>query len=577
MPTGIDPTLAVDLDLVVDQSQHGVLIFQRGRLTYANLRAAQMVGYQPGEIGKLTLGETLTIVHPADRARLMNALQIILTSKFAPIQPEVRIQRNDGSYYWVDILVNPITYRNEPAILFNWIDISQRRQAEGALRRNVRRLQILHEVEHAILSAQEEETTARAALKHVRHLVPNYLASSVVLIDEQKDEAILLVLDSDQDLDETQLRELYTLDELSVDLQALRAGRAFQIDDLSSLSTLTPLQAQMAAIGICSYLSVPLIYESKLIGVLNLASNAPGIFQPEHIEIAQEIANSLAVAIQQMQLRRADQQRRQEAEAIRDVMSALASAANINQVLEVILVRLRDLIPYDRAGIFFLDENQHYLLAEKSPFPKAGALRLHPSQDPLVEELKKGRRPIVVSDIQSDPRFETWPDMQPVRAWLGAPLLIGDEMVGFLSLGSLEPGTLGEAEAGTLQTFTSQVASILERAWQQQQSQRRSEELEVLSTISIAMDQTQGRDNTLSALIQQVTRYLGATQGSFLALDAAGSGLVVMFSTNAALQGMRHPAGDDPLWQAINTGQSLPVPDSQAPCSAIIHKRSILP
>ena len=136
MPTGIDPTLAVDLDLVIDQSQHGVLIFQRGRLTYANLRAAQMVGYQPGEIGKLTLGETLTIVHPADRARLMNALQTVLTGKFAPIQPEIRIMRNDGTYYWVDILVNPITYHNEPAILFNWIDISQRRQAEQALRRN---------------------------------------------------------------------------------------------------------------------------------------------------------------------------------------------------------------------------------------------------------------------------------------------------------------------------------------------------------------------------------------------------------------------------------------------------------
>ncbi len=127
--------------------------------------------------------------------------------------------------------------------------------------------------------------------------------------------------------------------------------------------------------------------------MLNLASNAPGIFQPEHVEIAQEIADSLAVAIQQMQLRRADQQRRQEAEAMRDVMSALASAANINQALEIILVRLRDLIPYDRAGIFFLDENQHYQLAEKSPYPKAGGLRLHPSQDPLVEELKKVAAP----------------------------------------------------------------------------------------------------------------------------------------------------------------------------------------
>ena len=564
MPTGVDPTLAVDLDLVIDQSQHGVLIFQRGRLTYANLRAAQMVGYQPGEIGKLTLGETLTIVHPADRARLMNALQTVLTGKFAPIQPEIRIRRNDGTYYWVDILVNPITYRNEPAILFNWIDISQRRQAEEALHRNVQRLQILHGVDHAILSAQEEETTARAALKHIRPLVPHYLASSVVLIDEQEALAHLLVLDTDQDLDESQIRQVYTLDELSVDLETLRGGRAFQIDDLRSLTELTPLQLQMAAIGIFSYLTVPLIYEFELIGMLNLASNAPAIFQTEHVEIAQEIADSLAVAIQQMRLRRADQQRRQEAEAMRDVMSALASAANINQALEVILVRLRDLIPYDRAGIFFLDENQHYLLAEKSPFPKAAVLRLHPSQDPLVEELKKGRGPIVVSDIQTDPRFETWPDMQPVRAWLGAPLLIGDDMVGFLSLGSLEPGTLDEADASTLQTFTSQVASILERAWQQEQSQRRSEELEVLSTISIAMDQTQGRENTLAALTQQVTRYLGASQGSFLALDAASSSLVMMFSTDAVLQGMRHPSGDDPLWQAIRSGQSMPVSEAQA-------------
>ena len=37
-----------------------------------------------------------------------------------------------------------------------------------------------------------------------------------------------------------------------------------------------------------------------------------------------------------------------------------------------------------------------------------------------------------------------------------------------------------------------------------------------------------------------------------------------MFSTNTTLQGMRHSSGDDPLWQAINTRQSLPVPDSQS-------------
>ena len=53
---------------------------------------------------------------------------------------------------------------------------------------------------------RKRKHTARAALKHIRHLVPHYLASSVVLIDEPQDEARLLVLDSDLDLQEAQFQ-----------------------------------------------------------------------------------------------------------------------------------------------------------------------------------------------------------------------------------------------------------------------------------------------------------------------------------------------------------------------------------
>jgi two-component sensor histidine kinase len=58
----------------------------------------------------------------------------------------------------------------------------------------------------------------------------------------------------------------------------------------------------LEASGIRSYVSVPLLVQDTPQGTLNLASERPGFFQPDHVEILQEIADSLAVALRQAHL-----------------------------------------------------------------------------------------------------------------------------------------------------------------------------------------------------------------------------------------------------------------------------------
>ena len=50
--------------------------------------------------------------------------------------------------------------------------------------------------------------------------------------------------------------------------------------------------------GVCSFINVPLVARGKLIGSLNLGADDPTAFTAEHVDIAREVADPLALAIQ---------------------------------------------------------------------------------------------------------------------------------------------------------------------------------------------------------------------------------------------------------------------------------------
>jgi two-component sensor histidine kinase len=74
------------------------------------------------------------------------------------------------------------------------------------------------------------------------------------------------------------------------------------MDDISARETLSPLEAALSHARIRSYVSVPLMVQDTPIGTLNAGSEEPGFFQPDHIEMMEEIGASLAVALQQARL-----------------------------------------------------------------------------------------------------------------------------------------------------------------------------------------------------------------------------------------------------------------------------------
>ena len=179
-------------------------------------------------------------------------------------------------------------------------DITERVQAEENLRRYVARLKILREIDGAILSARVPEEIAQAAVSRIAQLVPCMRASLLSFdIETEQVTAIAVRVDGKTMLGRGTRDSMQGAWDI---VNTLQRGEVYMMDDLSARNQPSSVFQSLQAEGVRAFLVVPLIAQGNLIGAFNLGADSPGAFNKEHIGIAQEIANSLAVAIQNTRL-----------------------------------------------------------------------------------------------------------------------------------------------------------------------------------------------------------------------------------------------------------------------------------
>jgi signal transduction histidine kinase len=190
-------------------------------------------------------------------------------------------------------------------------EIQVRRQAEKTVEEIVERLEILHEIDRALISAQSLHDIAKASLVRIRRLIPCERAS-VTLFDFQTKEATFLAADYDgmETIPDTPM----AMDEYGLDvIERLQQNKPWFTDDMLNESEVTELDARLAKEhGIRVWLSLPLLYQGQLIGALNLGRVAGKPFQQKDAGIAHDVANQLAIALQQTNLYNALQNELQE-------------------------------------------------------------------------------------------------------------------------------------------------------------------------------------------------------------------------------------------------------------------------
>lgn len=193
-----------------------------------------------------------------------------------------------------------ITLENARLFIALQRELTNKERAEQNLGRYAERLRLLHIIDQAILAADSQEEIGQVALGGIRQLVP-CVRTSIVLFDQDNQEAEILAVHRSSNKSATVPYKMQISQ--FQDSQGSLEERIWNFEDLQRRAGRYPVIAELLSEGVRTAINVPLVAAYKPIGTLNVASDLDGAFSAEHIEIAREVANSVAVAIHNARLR----------------------------------------------------------------------------------------------------------------------------------------------------------------------------------------------------------------------------------------------------------------------------------
>ncbi len=187
-----------------------------------------------------------------------------------------------------------------------------------------------------------------------------------------------------------------------------------------------------------------------------------------------------------------------ELRTVYEIGQDITATLEVDETLQAILDRVRDVIAYDAAEITLFDQREQKLIVAAwngtSGFADTRGRRYELSKG-FTGLIGQERRSLLVADTQAESERKAvtvkLADEAIVRSLLGVPLLIRDRLVGTLELISKHVGNFDQDDQRLLETIAPQAAIAIEKA---QQVREREQELKnQIRQLRIEIDEVKRR------------------------------------------------------------------------------------
>ncbi len=213
-----------------------------------------------------------------------------------------------------------------------------------------------------------------------------------------------------------------------------------------------------------SELAVPLIVKNRVIGVLDLQSEALGFFTPDHQRLLELTASRVAIAVENARLYTRVSRQAQTLTVLHEISQEITSILDPDDLLERIGTLLKRVIDFQMFTILLWNEATEQFEHRFSTRYGERVVRERNVAlgQGLIGTAAQERAPVLSPDVRKDPRYLD--ENAETRSEVTAPLIYKGQVIGVIDLEHTRVNYYNEDHQRTLTTLASQVAISIANA-----------------------------------------------------------------------------------------------------------------
>ncbi len=284
------------------------------------------------------------------------------------------------------------------------------------------------------------------------------------------------------------------------------------------------------ALGLRTYLGLPIKVRDEILGVLTFNTSEPRQYAADELAYLASFADQAALAIESARLHEAANRRAERLATLNTLNRTLTTTTEPAQVAQQILAALEVLIPGAAARLWLWDSRQPDALrlaasAGLRDQAAARALVVRPTEG-LVGLALTTRQAVASSDLATDPRVvhKSWAEAEGLRSSVTLPLICGDQVHGVLAVSTRVRHAFDAEAVELLWSFAAQAATALENARLFAELKRAYEELSRAQDELVRSEKLRALGQMAASIAHDLNNILAAILGQtdLLRLRAAG-------------------------------------------------------
>ena len=273
--------------------------------------------------------------------------------------------------------------------------------------------------------------------------------------------------------------------------------------------------------NIKTMLFIPLVVRQQLMGSIVVdVMDETYAFDPSDIDIGEAIADQLTIWLENRRLLTEAQYRSDRLQTAAEISRAASQILDIDDLINTSVNLIRDQFGFYYVGLFLVDEAKAWAVLHAGT-GKAGEIQLAKNHrlkiggESMIGWSMYHRKARIALNVGEETVHFQNPDLPNTQSEMALPLISRDDVIGALTVQSIERGAFSVEDITLLQTMADQLANAIANAHlfervehSKTEAENRLRETQALQQLSQALSGTLKIDDVAHAFFQSCTQLL---------------------------------------------------------------------